>query len=137
MKRVLLLSGIVLMFLFGASAFVQAYDLPKSIERGKELYTTHCMNCHMEDGKGMENVYPPVAKSDFLKRPAKDLIDNIMNGQSGETKVNGINYNAIMPAMNYLTDEQIADLINYVNNSWGNKNKIAVTPGQVKKIRPN
>lgn len=136
MFKTIVFSCIILILMFSASAFVQAYSLPKSIERGKELYITYCQNCHMEDGKGMENVYPPVAKSDFLKRPAKDLIENILNGQSGEVKVNGVLYNAIMPAQNYLTDEQIADIINYVNNSWGNKNTVAVTPAQVKKLRP-
>lgn len=90
----------------------------------------------MADGKGMEKVYPPIAKSDFLKRPSKDLINNILNGQSGEIKVNGHVYNTLMPAQNYLTDEQIADVLNYINNSWGNKKPVAFTPAQVKKLRP-
>ncbi len=94
------------------------------------------MNCHMADGKGMENAYPPVAKSDYLKRPVKDLINNVLKGESGELKVNGVLYNAIMPAQDYLTDGQIADVLNYVNNSWGNKNLKAITPEQVKKMRP-
>ena len=71
-----------------SSSFIQTYNLPKSMERGKEVYTTFCVNCHMADGKGLEKVYPPVAKSDFLKRPSKDLINNILNGQNGELKVN-------------------------------------------------
>lgn len=128
--------GNVLFLLFVTSAFIQTYSLPNSIERGKEVYTTFCMNCHMADGKGMENAYPPVAKSDYLKRPAKDLINNVLKGESGELKVNGVLYNAIMPAQDYLTDGQIADVLNYVNNSWGNKNLRAITPEQVKKMRP-
>lgn len=128
--------GNVLFLLFVTSAFIQTYSLPNSIERGKEVYTTFCMNCHMADGKGMENAYPPVAKSDYLKRPAKDLINNVLKGESGELKVNGVLYNAIMPAQDYLTDGQIADVLNYVNNSWGNKNLKAITPEQVKKMRP-
>ena len=119
-----------------SSSFIQTYNLPKSMERGKEVYTTFCVNCHMADGKGLEKVYPPVAKSDFLKRPSKDLINNILNGQNGELKVNGLTYNTLMPAQNYLTDEQIADVLNYINNSWGNKKSVAFTPAQVKKLRP-
>ena len=62
-----ILSVMVLaMFILGSS-FFQKYDLPKSIERGKEVYTSYCMNCHMEDGKGTD-IFPPVAKGAFLKK---------------------------------------------------------------------
>lgn len=135
MRSVKLVSGL-LVLLFTASAFVQSYDLPKSIARGKALYVTNCMNCHMEDGKGMEGVYPPLEKADFLKRPAKDIIETVLKGQSGEVKVNGVLYNGVMPAQDYLTDTEIADILNYVNNSWGNKNPKAITPAQVKTLRP-
>ena len=135
MRSVMVVMG-VLCCLLVSSSFIQTYNLPKSIERGKDVYTTFCVNCHMADGKGMEKVYPPIAKSDFLKRPSKDLINNILNGQSGEIKVNGLVYNTLMPAQNYLTDEQIADVLNYINNSWGNKKSVAFTPEQVKKLRP-
>ena len=134
MYRMRVVSGLLIVF-FLASAFVQTYSLPKSIARGKELYTTYCMSCHMQDGKGMENVYPPVAKSDFLKRPAKELIENVLKGQSGEVKVNGVVYNAIMPAQDYLKDEEIADILNYITNTWGNKNLKPFVPAQVKKAR--
>lgn len=135
MRSMKLMSALVVL-LFTASAFVQNDGLPKSIARGKDLYVTNCMNCHMDNGKGMEGVYPPLAKSDFLKRPAKDIIETVLKGQSGEVKVNGVVYNAVMPAQDYLTDAEIADILNYVNNSWGNKNPKAITPAQVKKLRP-
>ncbi len=120
---------------FAVSSFVQAFSLPKSIERGKEAYTTYCQNCHQADGKGTPGAFPPVAKSDFLKKPVKALIDNILKGQSGATTVNGQPYNGIMPAQDYLTDEQISDILNYVRNSWGNKSAVPVTPALVKKAR--
>lgn len=119
----------------GTSAFIQTAQLPKSIERGKEAYITHCMSCHMADGVGMPGMYPPLAKSDFLKKPTKEQIDVILKGQSGEIKVNGVNYNSIMPAQNYLTDQQIADILNYVRNTWGNKNTVAISPAIVAKYR--
>lgn len=126
----------IVAFAFAASAFIQAYDLPKSIERGKEAYTTYCQNCHQADGKGVAGAFPPLAKSDFLKKPVKALIDNILLGQSGEFVVNGQKYNGVMPAQNYLSNEQIADVLNYVRNSWGNTSAVAVTPAQVQKARP-
>jgi len=130
-------------FLFGllglvciTEAFMQPAGLAKSVANGKTVYTNNCMNCHMEDGKGIANAFPPLAKSDYLKRPAKDLIAVILKGQSGEVKVNGVVYNGNMPAQDYLTDEEIADVLNYISNSWGNKNLKPILPSQVKQQRP-
>jgi nitrite reductase (NO-forming) len=89
----------------------------------------------MEDGKGMPDINPPVAKADYMKKPAKTLIAIILKGQSGEVVVNGKKYNAIMPAQEYLTDVQIADVLNYTRNSWGNKIPGTITPEMVKALR--
>ncbi len=86
--------------------------------------------------KDLEGAFPPVAKSDYLKRPSKDLIAVILKGQSGEIKVNGVVYNGMMPAQDYLSDQEIADVLNYINNSWGNKNLKPILPAQVKLLRP-
>lgn len=130
------LSVIILAVLFANSAFIQTYNLPKSIERGKEVYTTYCQNCHMSDGNGVAGAFPPLVKADYLKKPVKTVIEVILKGQSGEISVNNIKYNGQMPAQNYLTDEQIADVLNYIYNNWGNRSTVAVTPAQVKKMRP-
>ena len=114
-------------------SFTQDKKLQESMKRGKEVYLLHCQNCHMENGQGMEGVNPPVAKTTYLK-DAKKNIGIILNGQSGENTVNGKKYNAIMNPMNYLDDEQVADVLNYIRNSWGNKYPI-VTPAQVKAER--
>lgn len=113
--------------------FSQDKNLQESMKRGKEVYTLHCQNCHMENGEGMEGVNPPVAKTTYLKDTRKN-IGIILNGQTGEVVVNGKKYNAIMNPMNYLDDKEIADVLNYIRNSWGNKYPI-VTPAQVKAER--
>lgn len=112
-------------------------DISESIKRGKEVYETSCLNCHMENGEGLPDVNPPLAKADYLKKPADVLIGALLNGQSEEITVNGKKYNAIMPAMEYMDDEQIADVLNYVRNSWGNKIPGKVTPAMVKALRKN
>lgn len=134
MKRWMILS-LLFLFVFSAVAFIQPANLAKSIANGKTVYANNCINCHMENGKGMEGAFPPVAKSDFLKRPPKDLINVVLKGQSGEIKVNGVMYNLMMPAQDYLSDEEIADVLNYINNSWGNKNLKPILPSQVKQLR--
>ncbi len=63
------------------------------------------------------------------------MIGVILKGQSGEVVVNGKKYNAIMPAQDYLTDIQIADVLNYVRNSWGNKIPGTIIPATVKALR--
>ncbi len=122
-------------FLLGASSFVQTFNLTKSIERGKEAYSANCQNCHMADGKGLPGAFPPLAKSDYINKPIGDLISFVLKGQTGEIKVNGTVYNGVMPAQNYLSDDQIADIYNYVRNSWGNKSSVAITPTMVNKKR--
>lgn len=111
----------------------QKFDLKASIERGKGVYDTQCITCHMEKGEGIEGVFPPVAKSDYLMADKNRSIKQILEGASGEMTVNGKTYNGEMPAVD-LTDEQVSDVLNYVRNSWGNKGA-AVTPGEVKAQR--
>ena len=129
-----IVSGIVATIFILNTSFFQKYDLAKSVARGKEAYASFCMNCHMEDGKGTD-IFPPVAKTDYLKKPANTLINIILQGQSGEITVNNKKYNALMPAQAYLTDEQIADALNYIRNSLGNKITTPITPNQVKALR--
>jgi mono/diheme cytochrome c family protein len=102
-------------------------------KKGKEVYTLYCQNCHMEKGEGVAGMYPPVAKTAYVK-DTKKIIGIILNGQSGEITVNGKKYNVDMPAQAYLTDAQIADVLTYIRSSWGNKYP-AVTAAQVKAQR--
>src|SRR5690606_29207462 len=77
----------------------QKFDLKASIERGKEVYNTQCISCHMEKGEGIEAVFPPLAKSDYLMADKNRSIKQILEGASGEIKVNGKTYNGEMPAI--------------------------------------
>ena len=116
------------------SAYSQSFNLKASIERGKEVYVLECQSCHMQEGEGLPGVYPPVAKTDYLKQPTPFLINIILKGQTGEIEVNGTKYNTPMPAQEYLTDEKISDVLNYIRNTWTNKGA-AITPAQVKTQR--
>ena len=118
---------------FGAT--LPGQSLTESIKRGKEVYALYCQACHMEDGKGTPGINPPLARADYLRKPARTLIGIILNGQSGDVIVNGKKYNTMMPAQSYLTDQQIADVLNYARNSWGNKIAGNITPSMVKPLR--
>ncbi|HWA35940.1 MAG TPA: c-type cytochrome [Cyclobacteriaceae bacterium] len=110
-----------------------SFDLKSSIARGKETYTAYCVSCHMEQGEGIEDVYPPLAKSDYMMADKKRSIQQVLKGVSGEIKVKGKTYNSEMTGFD-LSDQEVSDVLNYVRNSFGNKGD-AVTPEQVKAAR--
>ncbi|GAA4290483.1 c-type cytochrome [Aestuariibaculum suncheonense] len=112
----------------------QNSPLEESIKRGSEIYTDFCMNCHLPSGEGVKNVYPPLAKSDFLTKNQEASIRAVKYGMTGETKVNGMTYKNVMAPLG-LSDTEVADVMNYINNSWGNKNKKMVTKEVVEKIK--
>ena len=134
MKKAAVCALAIVSIILVCTAFFQEYDLSKSIERGKEVYILNCMDCHMAEGTATLNQYPPLAKADYLLKPADTLITIILEGQTGEVVVNGEKYNDQMLAQDYLSDAQIADVLNYVRNSWGNK-MAAIIPQQVKALR--
>ncbi|MGB5693265.1 MAG: cytochrome c [Flavobacteriaceae bacterium] len=116
-------------------AFVLFQDntLKASMARGEELYTDFCVTCHMPNGEGVESTFPPLAKSDYLMANREASIRGVKYGQRGEMVVNGVTYdNTMMPLG--LDDEEIADVMNYVYNSWGNKSEKMVTVEEVASI---
>ena len=132
-RKSILIAGIFACVSVVFFSFDQKFDLKASVARGKEVYTTQCMTCHMEQGEGIEGTFPPLAKSDYLMADKKRSITQILHGLSGEIKVNGTIYNGEMAALE-LTDQEVSDVLNYVRNSWGNKGD-AVTPEDVKNLR--
>jgi mono/diheme cytochrome c family protein len=109
------------------------FDLKASAERGKEIYLRNCISCHMEQGEGLEGIFPPVAKSDYMLADKKRAIQQTLYGVTGEMTVNGKSYNGEMNAFD-LTDEQTSDLMNYIFNSFENKGGV-ITPADVKAAR--
>jgi nitrite reductase (NO-forming) len=87
---------------------------------GGALYNGTCSVCHQDNGAGLPNVFPPLAKSDYLLADKKRAIDVVMNGKSGAITVNGQNFDSVMPPMSQLNDDEIANILTYVLNSWGN-----------------
>lgn len=88
----------------------------------------------MPDGEGVKNTFPPLAKSDYLIKNREASIRGIEYGQEGEIIVNGITYNNTMAPMG-LSDDEIADVMNYISNNWGNKNPKMVTEEEVSRIK--
>ncbi len=113
---------------------IQDAILSESIARGKEIYADFCMQCHLPDGKGTPKVFPPLAGSDWLVNKRKESIHSIKYGLNGPIEVNGISYNSAMTSLG-LEDEEIADVMNYIMNTWGNTQKKMVTTQEVSKVK--
>jgi mono/diheme cytochrome c family protein len=128
--RVLFIAGAGVVTL---SAESQEDELSKSMARGKVVYEELCVTCHLADGKGIPSVFPPLAGADYLMKNQKESIRAIKFGQQGEITVNGTTYNNVM-APQGLSDAEIADVMNYILNSWGNKGKM-VTVEEVGKVK--
>lgn len=144
MKQLLLLAGLLL--LVGCksdqkeksdteSAITPKSTAPKaelraSIERGKEVYTSLCIACHMGNGQGVKGVFPPLDGSDWLTERREESIHSVKYGQQGEIVVNGETYNGVMAPLG-LSDEEVADVLNYVMNSWSNSQEEMVTVEEV------
>jgi nitrite reductase (NO-forming) len=107
--------------------------LAEKMESGKQIYMKTCFACHQATGEGIANAFPPLAKSDYLNADVKRAIGIVLNGKTGEITVNGKIYNSIMTRQT-LSDDEIADVLTYVYNSWGN-NKTNVTPAMVTEVK--
>ena len=91
------------------------------LNRGARVYRTLCVACHLPDGKGMAAVTPPLAAADFMLADRERAIRTVLKGLAGPITVNGVAYQGSMPALEtILTDAQVADVLTFVFNTWGN-----------------
>lgn len=108
-------------------------SLEKSIAKGKIVYKEFCNQCHRPKGKGIGRSFPPLAGSDYLMNNREASIRGVKYGQQGEIVVNGKTYNGVMAPMG-LSDEEVADVMNYIMNSWGNEQDEIVTVEEVASV---
>jgi nitrite reductase (NO-forming) len=106
----------------------------QQIKAGEVLYKGTCSVCHQDTGQGLPNVFPPLAKSDYLLKDPKRAIGVVVNGLSGPVTVSGAQFNSVMPPMSQLNDDEVANILTYVLNSWGNDGGVVSTE-QVKQVR--
>ena len=116
-----------------ASLVCTVPSVAQNKKNGEKVYNEYCSTCHQKDGTGLANVYPPLAKSDYIAKTDKEtLLRQIIFGLSGKIKVNGKEYNGVMaPLPAKYTDADISDVATYALNMFGNK-KGKVTVADVK-----
>ena len=103
-------------------------------DSGKVVYDTYCLACHQADGRGVPGQNPPLAKTDWVLGDKTRLIGVILNGLNDPVEIGGETYDNPMPAHDFLTDQQVADVLTYVRSHFGNQAP-AIKPEDVKAVR--
>ena len=104
------------------------------LESGAKIYNLYCGTCHQRDGNGDGTRFPPLAGTDWVTGSKSRLIELVLNGMEGPIIVNEVAYNQIMPAHNFLSDEDVASVLTYIRKSFGNESN-SVSAGEVSRIR--
>ena len=123
---------IFLIILLSTSSLAQQSS-GDSYMRGQMLYVDFCVRCHLPDGTGETGLIPPLANADFLQ-DIQATVQSIKYGIHGPITVNGVIYNNTMAPMG-LENDEIADVTNYILNSWGNTADVIVTEAYVREIK--
>lgn len=122
------------LFSFGIMLWAQTNNLSVSVARGEAVYKKECLSCHQVDGGGVPHMNPPLAQSSNVLKDKQKIITVVLKGMSDRIPLDDEYYSNVMASHSYLTDQQIADVLTYVRNSFGNK-ATAVTAAEVKAIR--
>lgn len=125
---------IVLMVLFLVSCKGKKDAGPAGSEAGEQVYKKFCLACHQVNGSGVPGMYPPLIQTSWVQGDKTRLIGILLKGLEGKIEVNGQVYQTVMPTHQYLTDQQIADVLTYIRISFGNKAD-AVLPEEVVSAR--
>ncbi len=108
--------------------------LKASIAAGEKVFTQYCVSCHQVDGISLPHMNPPLAKTTYVLGDKTKLITIVLNGFNEDVEINGDTYSNSMASHDFLKDQEIADVLTYVRNSFGNKAS-AITMAQVKAVR--
>ena len=130
----LLIVGYLLIVGGTTASLYQEKTKEESIVAGEEIYQDFCLQCHLTSGAGVSGVFPPLKDSDYLMNNIDKSIAGIKFGLKGEIVVNDEIYDGVM-AKQGLDDEEIADVMNYILNQWGNSYDEQITTQQVSEVQ--
>lgn len=134
MKKMIITGILCLLVVVYLFAQTKQLSTQASIKRGQKVYENTCVVCHQKNGRGVPRLNPPLVKTKYVLGNKSQLVQIVLKGLNQPIEVEGETYNNIMPSLAQLTDEEIADVLTYVRNSFGNKAS-AVTPAFVKAER--
>jgi mono/diheme cytochrome c family protein len=117
-----------------------AFDISASIAAGKPIYMATCFACHQATGMGVPGAFPPLVGTPYVHEDDRRLVAIVLKGIVGAITVDGKVYatgmpNPMLTFPQLKDDKNVADVLNYVRNNFGNKNERAITPEFVGKVR--
>jgi mono/diheme cytochrome c family protein len=144
-KNVNMKKCVLIMLLIGTSTILMAQakkpvtafkqgGIQEAISRGKTVYASYCLACHQADGSGVPNLNPPLIQTEWVTGSKSTLIEMVLKGSRGKVEIDGETFHNTMPAQAHLTDLQIADVLTYIRNNFGNKAS-SVSDAEVKAER--
>lgn len=132
MKKLYLVFIIMVGFFYANGQ--KKFDIKKSIIEGKKVYDLYCATCHQSDGGGVQRMNPPLIKTKYVLGNKEELIKIILKGMNEPIEIDGEDFENPMASHSFLSDVQIADVLNYIRNSFGN-NASEILPVHVKEVR--
>ena len=125
---------VLFLFFITSAALLKAQSLKASMDRGQKVYEKVCLSCHMADGGGVPHLNPPLSQTSYVLGDKSKIIYIVLHGMTDRIPIEDEFYSNNMAAHTDLNDQQIADVLTYVRNSFGNKAS-AVTAAEVKAVR--
>ncbi|WP_138989307.1 cytochrome c [Larkinella sp. C7] len=122
------------LFFLTTTVFAQTKKPALKAGPGHKVYEQYCLTCHQADGGGVPNLNPPLKQTDWVQGDKTRLINVILKGLQEPIEINGETFDNVMPAHDFLSDKEIADVLTFIRNSFGNKAD-AITAEDVKKVR--
>lgn len=104
------------------------------IAQGRQVYQQQCLTCHQADGQGLGGIYPTLRQTRWSEGDKGRLIRLVLHGMDGPVEVKGQTYDTLMQPLSYLTDEEIAAVLTFVRQNFGN-DASSVTPEEVAAVR--
>ncbi len=143
MKKIIIISFLVLpatLLLMGlkkdsGNKYLQPeINFQKSNSAGEKVYKKYCISCHQADAGGVPHLNPPLIQTPYILGDKTRLINIILNGFNEKVEIEGEVFSNPMPPLKILKDQQIADVLTYVRNNFGNKAS-AITVAEVRSVR--
>lgn len=106
-------------------ALEKTLSLDELMAKGQTIYVERCSVCHQVNGEGMANVFPAIKNSPIVKGDLVKHIDIVLHGKAGT---------AMQAFANQLNEEEIAAVVTYERNAWGNDSGESVQAAQVKQV---
>ncbi len=125
---------VLVLFFITSAALLKAQSLKASMDRGQKVYEKVCLSCHMADGGGVPHLNPPLSQTSYVLGDKSKIIYIVLHGMTDRIPIDDEFYSNNMATHTDLNDQQIADVLTYVRNSFGNKAS-AVTAAEVKAVR--